>query len=88
MVAKQLSEEFVVEGKAKAEVKAVLLQALADRDMLKGTAKPFEMCQMQFQVEMKKLEMQEEKQKDKEKTEKERKRRKRKEEKRNNMRET
>ncbi len=40
-------------------MKAVVLQALTERSMLKGTAKPDEMTELQFQFEMKKLEMQE-----------------------------
>ena len=37
MVAKELHTEMLVEGKSKAEVKAVLFQALAERYRLKGT---------------------------------------------------
>ncbi len=48
-----------MEGISKAEVKAVLLRALTERNMLKGTVKPVEMTEMQFQLELKKLEIQE-----------------------------
>ncbi len=44
-----------VEGIPKADVKAKFLQALTERNMLKGEVKPAEMTEMQFQLEMKKL---------------------------------
>ena len=59
MVAKELHTELQVEGIPKANVKAVVLQALTERGMLKGTVKPAEVSEMQFQLQMKKLEIQE-----------------------------
>ena len=59
LVAKELDTELQVEGIPKAEVKAKLLHALTERSMLRGTVKPAEMTELQFQLEMKKLEMQE-----------------------------
>ena len=59
MVAKELDTELQVEGIPKAEVKAKLLHALTERNMLKGAVKPAELTELQFQLEMKKLEIQE-----------------------------
>ncbi len=59
LVAKELSEEMLVEGKAKAEVKAVVLWAMTERNILKGTVKTVEMSEIQFQLKMKKVEIQE-----------------------------
>ncbi len=53
-VAKNLDTELQVESIPKANLKAVVLQALAERNTLKGTVKPVEMSEMQFQLEFKK----------------------------------
>ncbi len=45
-------------GKQKAEIKAFVLQVLAVKDFLKGTVKPVEMPEIQFQLEVKRLEIQ------------------------------
>ncbi len=59
LVAKELDEELLIEGKANAEIKVVLLQGLTEKNLLRGTVKPAEMTEMQFQFELKKLVMQE-----------------------------
>ncbi len=56
---KVLDTELQVESIPNAEVKAILLHALTERNMLKGSVKSVEMTEMQFQLEMKKLEIQE-----------------------------
>ncbi len=53
LVAKELDAELQVQGIPKTDVNAALLQALTERKMLKGTVKPVEMTEMQFQLEMK-----------------------------------
>ena len=59
LLAKELDANIQVGGIPKADVKAVVLQALTERSMLKSRVKPVEITEMQFQLEMKKLEMQE-----------------------------
>ncbi len=59
LVAKELDAELPIDGRAKAEIKAIVWQALTEHSMLKGAVKPAEMTEMQFQLELKKIEMQE-----------------------------
>ncbi len=59
LVAKHLSEELQMQGKAKADMQAFALQALTEHNMLKCSEKPKELTEMQFQVEMKGLEKEE-----------------------------
>ncbi len=49
LVTRELDAEWPVEGISKAEVNAVLLQSLTERNMLKGTVKPVEMTEIHFQ---------------------------------------
>ncbi len=60
MVAKELDAELQVEGISKTEVKAVLLQALAEENLLKGTmrARGLE-SDLELQLELKRLELEE-----------------------------
>ena len=57
-VAKELDVKLQVGNIPKAEVKAILLHALTERSMLKGTVKPLEMTEIHFELELKKLDMQ------------------------------
>ncbi len=59
LVAKELHANLQVEDIPKADMKAVVLQALTERSMLKRTVRPADMTEMQFQSELKNLEMQE-----------------------------
>ncbi len=60
MVAKELDAELQVEGISKPEVKAVLLQALTEKNLLKGTmrARGLE-SDLELQLEIKRLELEE-----------------------------
>ncbi len=60
MVAKELDAELQVQGRAKTEVKAVVLQALVDRSLLKGTMTPTGLeSELKLQHELKRLELDE-----------------------------
>ncbi len=56
LVAKELDAELLVEGKAKAEVKEVLLQALTEKKLLKGTMRTRGLeSDLELQLEIKRL---------------------------------
>ncbi len=55
---KQLNAVFLaVKGKPKGDAKGLVLHALTEHNLLKGTVRPKEMSEMEFQPQMKKLEM-------------------------------
>ncbi len=60
LVAKQLSADLQVDAKAKAEVKAMVLQALAERNLLKGTVNRRGLeSGLELQLELRRMEIEE-----------------------------
>ncbi len=60
LVAKELDAELQTEGKAKAKVNAILLQALAEENLLKGTMRTRGLeSELELQLELKRLKLEE-----------------------------
>ena len=60
LVGKELDAEIQVEGISKAEVKAILLHALAEKNLLKGTMRTRGLeSDLELQLELKRLELEE-----------------------------